>query len=100
VGNTIIKGTQTAIRFTVITDHPEQLSSQITRELKHSCTLLHGEGTYTHKEKSLLICVVNKHQISDLRAILRQYEGTFAFSETVNETYGNFKLIRTPTDLK
>ena len=100
VGNTIIKGTQTAIRVTVITDHPAELANEITQRLKHSCTLLHAEGTYTHKEKALLICVVNKHQIADLRAILRRYEGTFAFSETVNETYGNFKLIRTPTEIK
>lgn len=100
VGNTIIKGAQSAVRFTIIADHPEQLAEELTRKLKHSCTLIRAEGTYTHQEKAVLICVVNKHQIADLRAILRNYEGTFAFSETVNETYGNFKLIRTPTEVK
>lgn len=30
----------------------------------------------------------------DLQNILSNYDNTFSFSETVNETYGNFKKIR------
>ena len=54
---------------------------------------------YTHQEKSLLICVVNKNQIIDFENIIKKYEGTFAYITSVNETVGNFKIIK-KTDME
>ncbi len=93
-GNYIIKGTKTAYKFTIITTHPEEIIADIARELRHSATRLSGIGTYSKMEKTVLLCVVNKHQLVDFRDILAQYDNTFAFYELVNETYGNFKHIK------
>ncbi len=46
------------------------------------------------KEQFVLVCVVNKHQIVDFQNILKKHDNTFSFSETVSETYGNFKQIK------
>ncbi len=94
VGNYIIKGTKTAYKFTVITTHPEEIAEEITHILRHGATRLDGQGAYTGKDKSVLICVVNRHQLTDFKNIIDKYDNTFSFYEIVNETYGNFKRIK------
>lgn len=94
VGNYIIKGTKTAYKFTVVTDHPEGIAREVSEKLRHSATQLQALGTYSHTEKAVLLCVVNKHQLVNFKKILSGYANTFAFYEVVNETYGNFKKIK------
>lgn len=94
VGDYFLKGTKKACEFTVITSHPEEISMRIRDELKHGCTKISAVGGYTNKERTILICVINKQQISEFRAILSEYDNTFGFSEIVSETYGNFKKIK------
>jgi uncharacterized membrane-anchored protein YitT (DUF2179 family) len=94
IGSYIIKSTKTAYKFTVITNNPREISDDIFHTLKHGSTEVSAVGSYSRDGKTILICVVNKHQLVDFKNILAKYGGTFAFSETVNETYGNFKQIK------
>jgi len=94
VGNYIIQGAKTAYKVTVITTHPNQISEDLTHILKHGATKIEAQGAYTNSSKTVLLCVVNKHQIVDFKNIIDKYDNTFSFCESVNETYGNFKLIK------
>ena len=94
IGNYIIKGTKTACKFTVITAHPDEITADIFATLKHGATQITAVGSYKHEQKTMLICVVNKHQIVDFENILRKYGDTFSFCEMVSETYGNFKSVK------
>lgn len=94
LGSYIIKGTKTACKFTVITTHAEEITKEIRETLKHGSTEIKAIGSFSHDEKTVLLCVVNNHQIYDFNNILKKYDNTFAFSETVNETVGNFKKIK------
>ncbi len=94
VGNYIIKGTKTAYKFTIITTYPEEITNEITKILRHGATRLEGQGAYTGKDKTVLLCVVNRHQLTDFKKIIDKYDDTFSFYEVVNETYGNFKKIK------
>lgn len=94
VGNYIIKGTKTAYKFTIITTHADEIAEQISNKLRHSATKIEAVGAYSNTEKSVLLCVVNKHQIVDFKKILADYNSTFAFYEIISETYGNFKHIK------
>ena len=94
VGNYFLKGTKKAYEFTIITAYPDEIVQKIQLELKHSCTKLSAVGGYSGKEKYILFCVINKHQVYDFKKILSEYDETFAFSEIVTETYGNFKKIK------
>ncbi len=94
IGNYIIKGTKTACKFTVITSHPDEITKEIQTTLRHGSTRISAIGSFSNDEKTVLICVVNRHQIVDFNNILKKYDCTFSFSETVNETYGNFKQIK------
>ena len=94
VGNLLLKTTKTAYKFTVITPHNKALIAEITTKLHHGCTEMDVTGSYTGTKRTLLICVVNKHQLHDVQKILSKYPDTFSYFEVVNETYGNFKNIK------
>ncbi len=94
VGSHMIRGTKQACEFTIVTSHAEELKTEIYHVLKHGCTKIEAVGGFSSGEKSVLLCVVNNHQIVDFQNILKKYDDTFAFSKTINETYGNFKKIK------
>lgn len=91
VGDTIIRGVKEAVKFEIITDKPEELSAALMRELDRGVTKLSAVGGFTEKDKTLLICVIGKHQIIKLQNILQRYPGTFAYLTSVKETVGNFR---------
>ena len=95
VNDKIAKGDRSAVRFEIITDHPDQISDAIIHQLRHSATLLPGKGIYKGKETSVLICVVNNTQAAALSAMIRNYPDTFAIMSSVSEVMGNFKRIDT-----
>jgi len=94
VNEYILKGGKGAIKFEIITMHADEISERIIKELRHSATIWAVEGAYTHNERQMLICLVNKHQIIDFQRILNEYDNTFAYISGVTETIGNFKRIK------
>lgn len=94
MGNYILRGTKTAVKFTIVTAHADEITGEIFRKLKHGSTRISGTGSFSHHPRDVLICVVNRHQVVEFQTILKQYDDTFSFAETVNETYGNFAHIK------
>lgn len=90
MGNKVLQGSKSALKFEIITQHPKELSDDLMKNLNRGVTLLSAEGGYTHQQKSLVICIVNKHQIADIQAIISKYPGSFAYITSVSETLGNF----------
>ena len=91
MGDYILKGGKEALRVEMITAHPHEITDHIVRELHHSSTIVQAEGGYSHQGKTMLICVINKHQITKFTEIISQYPDTFACVSTVSETLGNFR---------
>jgi uncharacterized membrane-anchored protein YitT (DUF2179 family) len=85
------KSGRSAIRFEIITDHPQEISDAIITRLHHSATVISGKGMYTGKQTNIVICVVNKTQIAKLSSIIQSYPNTFAVMSSVGEVMGNFK---------
>ena len=94
ISNLLIKGGKSAYKFMIITSHADEIDYEIVHTLKHSATKIVGRGVYSNVEKDVIVCVINKHQIVEFQNILKKYDDTFAFIETVNETIGNFKIIK------
>ena len=87
------KSGRSAIRFEIVTDHPEELADEIIYKLHHSATLVPAKGMYLGRETNILICVVNKTQIAALSAVIRKFPNTFAVMSSVSEVMGNFKHV-------
>lgn len=94
MGNYILKGTKTAYKFTIITTHADEIIKEIAAVLRHSATKIDATGAYSNTQKQVLICVVNKHQLTDFQKLIAKYPDTFSFYEVASETFGNFKNIK------
>ena len=95
VSERMTKNGRSAVRFEIITDHPEEIADEIINKLHHSATLIPGRGMYLHKEVDMLFVVVNNSQVTQLAQICRKYPNTFAIVDPVSEVMGNFKKYDT-----
>lgn len=93
VGDRLMKSGRVAIRFEIITEHPQELSSEIINRFHHSATLIPAKGMYSGKDTSVLICVVNKTQAAALANLVRTFPQSFAVMSQVGEVVGNFKNL-------
>lgn len=91
VSDMMLKGFKEAVKFEVITDHPQELAAAIRVRLYHGVTELPAKGSFTGKDKTLLICVVNKREIVKFQRIIEEFPGSFAYLSPVRETMGNFR---------
>ena len=91
IADRIYIGSRKAIKFEIVTKHPEEISRDIIEKLHHTATLSHGIGMYSHETKEVLTCVINKKQIVDMEMILKKYPETFAYVVPVNDTIGFFR---------
>lgn len=91
VSDMMLKGFKAAVKFEIITDRPEELSRALMEGLYHGVTELPAKGGFTHQDKTLLICVINKREIVKFQRIVEQFPGSFAYLTSVKETMGNFR---------
>ncbi len=89
----LTKNGRSAIRFEIVTESPDEISQEIIGKLHHTATLLSGRGIYQGRDKYVLICVVNRSQVSVMNRIIRSYPNTFASISPVNEVMGNFRRL-------
>jgi uncharacterized membrane-anchored protein YitT (DUF2179 family) len=90
----MLKGLKEAVKFEIVTDQPDALAKEIMEQLQHGVTEIAATGSFTKQNKTLLICVVNKHQIVKFQRILDRFPGSFAYLHTVKETMGYFDKVR------
>ena len=74
----------------IVTDKPEELSQELIETLHHGVTEVKVVGMYSHTDKYMLVCIINKRQIGEMMSIIKSYPDTFASYEKVSEVFGNF----------
>lgn len=94
VSDRCIHSGKRAWKVEMITSHPEEVTQAVIEELHHSTTVLRAEGGFSHEGKTMLICVINYHQIARMESIVNRFPDTFACVSAVNETLGNFRKVR------
>ncbi len=95
VGERLTKSGREAIRFEIVTDHPNEISKEIINKTHHTTTVFPAKGMYSGRETNVLICIVNKTQAAAVSRIVRKYPRTFAVMGQVNAVMGNFKNLNT-----
>lgn len=91
VTDRLTKSGRSAVRFEIVTEHPEVISDAIVNQLRHGATLLPGKGVYQGRQTNVLICVVSRGQAAVLSEIIRVTPDTFAVMSQVNQVFGDFK---------
>ena len=93
VGERFQRNGRSAVRFEIVTNHPDEICKDIIQKLHHSATKFKATGAFTGKDTWIVMCVVNKTQVSVLSAIVQNYPNTFAMMSPVIGVMGNFKKL-------
>ncbi len=86
-----LSGIKNGYKFEIVTSDPEIIADEIMTRLKHGVTEMKVHGMYSHSDKHMIVCIINKRQIGDMMRILKKYPDTFASFSKVNEVFGNFR---------
>lgn len=82
-------GFQSSIVFNIITDKPNEISSEICRKLGRGVTVSKTIGYFTHSEHEMLTCVVSKRQIGVVKSIIHDCDPkAFTYITKAHEVAG------------
>lgn len=85
----IFRGYSTAVALEIVTEKPEELSQRLIKELNHGVTAVSITGMYSLTNKTQLVCVINRRQLSLARKIMRETDANaFAYAIRVKEVIG------------
>ena len=85
----MMNGFQSACEFKIITDKPEEMAEALMHELSRGVTSIPATGMYTKVTHSMLLCVVNRRQISTLRRVMKRVDpDSFAVMSNVSQVLG------------
>jgi len=93
VRDTLNRKEQSAVRCEIITENPEKLRSAIIEKLHHTATEIVGRGSYSGREKTILLCIVNPAQVNELTKLVSQYPDSFVVVSSATSVVGNFKRL-------
>lgn len=74
----------------IISDRPEEIAAQIGRKLDRGATFLHGEGSYSHQPKTVVLAVVKKRQLAELKELVMELdENAFVIVQEAHQVLGD-----------
>jgi uncharacterized membrane-anchored protein YitT (DUF2179 family) len=81
--------------FYIISQKPSRISERIIHELGRGVTALEAKGMYTGAHRNLLLCVVNRAEVSKLKKLVHEEDpSAFIMVTTIHEVLGEgFKEV-------
>ncbi len=70
----VLENIKTNKCFHIITSSPEPILNFIVENMHRGATILHGEGAYTHENRTVLLTVVNRTQAVRLRSFAKEVD--------------------------
>lgn len=70
----VLENIKTNKCFHIITSSPEPILHFIVDDMHRGATILHGEGAYTHENRTVLLTVVNRTQAVRLRSFAKEVD--------------------------
>lgn len=87
----VLHSTRSAVEAKIVTTEPERFMEDILLNLKHTATVLQGEGMFSGEKKYMIITIINVRQMNELTKIVQKYPGTFVYFGSANTVLGNFR---------
>lgn len=74
----------------IISDAPEAIAEAIGSRLDRGATFLNGEGSYSHREKKVVLAVVKKRQLAELKELVMEFdENAFVIVQEAHQVLGD-----------
>ena len=90
VADLFVDGVKSLRAYYILTDKKDEMSQEIMTKIGRGVTNIHCEGMYTKNNKDMLMVIVRRNQIMQLKNIVKKIDSqSFMFSSQVKEAYGN-----------
>ncbi len=74
----------------IITDNGETVSKRIDEEISRGSTIINAIGSYTRKNKDVILCACSKSQVYPIKSLIKQVDNKALMIITeYNEVYGH-----------
>ena len=92
----LLNGFSYAKAFFIISERSHEIGKLILKELDRGVTVLKGRGFYTGKDRDILLCIVNRSQITKLKETVHSVDNkAFVMVTDANEVLGEgFKDLK------
>ncbi len=85
----VLYGGDSAKLIYIISDKHEEITEELLSKVEIGVTLLDGEGAYTHKDKSIILCAAKKHNFPRIRDIVKTADpDAFMIITSASEIFG------------
>ena len=86
---TVTHGYHSAMEFRIITEKPELMARVLMQELSRGVTALPAKGMYSQEERTMLVVVVSRRQITAVRRLIKQIDpDSFAVMSKASQVLG------------
>lgn len=87
--DTVVYGVDHCTVAMIVSDQWEEISRQISKRLVRGVTVLEGTGFYSGKEKKVLLSVIKKRQVAELKGLVHEVDsGAFVILQESHQVLG------------
>ena len=83
--NIQMRGRET-VKFEIITADAEELCKRIEAELHQTSTTVTAQGSYSHTDKKMVICVTKKQNVPKLETIVADFPDAVTFESVISHS--------------
>ena len=96
VVNLLLYGSNVSTVCYIISTVPAEISDAINRDMHRGCTFLRGQGGWSGHDQPVILCVIKRPEIAQMRALVREVDPAAFFIVTeAKDVFGkNFENIR------
>jgi len=89
IADAFVDGVKSLKAYYILTDKKEEITERIFSEINRGVTYIKCEGMFTRQEKHMLMVILRRSQIMQLKKIVKEVDPkSFMFSQVVNDAYG------------
>lgn len=94
--NLLLYGSNVSTVCYIISTVPAEISDAINRDMHRGCTFLRGQGGWSGRDQPVVLCVIKRPEIAQMRALVREVDPAAFFIVTeAKDVFGkNFENIR------
>lgn len=76
----------------IVSNKPDEVANAINTKLERGVTFLHGEGAYQHSKRKIILCVLTRYELAQLKEVVQDIDPqAFMTISDTNEVIGRFQ---------
>ena len=85
ISNNIRAGESKMVKYEIICDDAESLVNSIFANIHRTATVMEAQGAYSHKNKKMIVCVVESKKTYELERLIASTKNTVFIKSLVND---------------